>query len=43
MLGVLEKSFFVAEYAVVNTQGTSCECEGEGVTGGASESNRVRV
>ena len=30
VLGVLEKTFFVAEYAIVNTQGNSCECEGEG-------------
>ena len=34
LLGVLEKTFFVAEYAVVNTQGVSCECEGEGIVGG---------
>lgn len=38
MLGVLEKTFFVAEYAVVNTQGMPCGCEG--VMGDASESVR---
>ena len=27
-LGVLEKAFFVAEYAVVNTEGVPCEWEG---------------
>ena len=25
LLGILEKTFFVAEYAVVNTKGVSCE------------------
>ena len=35
LFGVLEKTFFVAEYAAVNTHGESCECEG--VMGGASE------
>ena len=33
-LGVLEKAFFVAEYAVVNTEGVPCEWQGEGGCGG---------
>ena len=30
LLGVLEKAFFVAEYAYVNEHGISSECEGRG-------------
>lgn len=36
LLGVLEKTFYVAEYAVVNAEGVPCECvrgEGKGVVG----------